>query len=656
MSDIDVLLTENRSFPPSAVFRDGARVRDHAIADEAARDPESYWSRMAGELEWMTPWSRVLDWQPPHARWFVGGTLNVAANCADRHVLGNSAARNKAAIIWEGEPGDRRTLTYWDLYREVQQFANVLKSLGVRKGDRVGIYLPLVPEAAIAMLACARIGAIHSVVFGGFSPESLRDRLNDAQAKVLITADGGYRRGQIVPLKRNADQALEGAPGVKHVVVVQRRTSGPISEAHAEMTEGRDHWYHRLMQHAAAVCPPEEMDAEDVLFILYTSGTTGKPKGIVHTTGGYLTGVATTSKLVFDLRDADVFWCTADVGWITGHSYLVYGPLANGATCVMYEGAPDWPARDRFWDICERHGVTILYTAPTAIRAFMKWGTEHPAKHDLSRLRLLGSVGEPINPEAWMWYHEQIGGTRCPIVDTWWQTETGAIVISPLPGVTHTKPGSATQPLPGFTADLLDSTGQRIAVGGGLLALTKPWPSMLRTIWGDDARYVQTYFTKWEGRPDLYFPGDGAKRDDDGYYWILGRVDDVLNVAGHRIGTMEVESALVEHPAVAEAAVVGKTHELKGQAIAAFVTVRDGITPSPSLRDELREFVAQKIGALARPDDIIFSADLPKTRSGKIMRRLLRDIAEGRALGDTTTLADPGVVASLKEQYDDNEG
>ena len=656
MSDIDVLLTENRTFPPSAIFRDGARVRDHAIADEAARDPESYWSRMAGELEWMTPWSRVLDWQPPHARWFVGGKLNVAANCVDRHVLGDGAARNKAAIIWEGEPGDRRTLTYWDLYREVQQFANVLKSLGVRKGDRVGIYLPLVPEAAIAMLACARIGAIHSVVFGGFSPESLRDRLNDAQAKVLITADGGYRRGQIVPLKRNADQALAGAPGVKHVVVVQRRTSGPISEAHAEMTEGRDHWYHRLMQHAAAVCPPEEMDAEDVLFILYTSGTTGKPKGIVHTTGGYLTGVATTSKLVFDLRDADVFWCTADVGWITGHSYLVYGPLANGATCVMYEGAPDWPARDRFWDICERHGVTILYTAPTAIRAFMKWGTEHPSKHDLSRLRLLGSVGEPINPEAWMWYHEQIGGTRCPIVDTWWQTETGAIVISPLPGVTHTKPGSATQPLPGFTADLLDSTGQRIAVGGGLLALTKPWPSMLRTIWGDDARYVQTYFTKWEGRPDLYFPGDGAKRDDDGYYWILGRVDDVLNVAGHRIGTMEVESALVEHPAVAEAAVVGKTHELKGQAIAAFVTVRDGITPSPSLRDELREFVAQKIGALARPDDIIFSADLPKTRSGKIMRRLLRDIAEGRALGDTTTLADPGVVASLKEQYDDNEG
>jgi acetyl-CoA synthetase len=596
----------------------------------------------------------VLEWKPPHAKWFLGGTLNVSVNCVDRHVRG--PARNKAALVWEGEPGDRRTLTYWDLYREVQQFANVLKSLGVTRGDRVGIYLPMVPEAAIAMLACTRIGAIHSVVFGGFSPESLRDRMNDAQAKVLITADGGYRRGQIVPLKRNADKALEGAPSVRHVVVVQRRAGGPIGEAHAEMKEGRDHWYHRLMQNADATCAPEAMDAEDVLFILYTSGTTGKPKGIVHTTGGYLTGVTATSKLVFDLKDGDVFWCTADVGWVTGHSYLVYGPLANGATCVMYEGAPDWPERDRFWEICERHGVTILYTAPTAIRAFMKWGAEHPRKHDLSRLRLIGTVGEPINPEAWMWYHEHIGGKRCPIVDTWWQTETGCIVISPLPGVTRTKPGSATQVLPGFTADLLDSTGKRIPVGGGLLALTKPWPAMLRTIWGDDARYVQTYFTKWDGRGDLYFPGDGAKRDDDGYFWILGRVDDVLNVAGHRIGTMEVESALVEHPAVAEAAVVGKAHELKGQAIAAFVTVREGVRTSPALRDELREFVALKIGALARPDDIMFSADLPKTRSGKIMRRLLRDIAEGRALGDTTTLADPTVVAALKEQYEEKEG
>jgi acetyl-CoA synthetase len=656
MSDIDVLLTENRSFPPPESFRQGARVTTSAFADDAARDPEAFWAAMALELDWSAPWTKVLDWRPPHAKWFVGGKLNVAANCVDRHVGHDSARRNKAAIIWEGEPGDRRTLTYWDLYREVQQFANVLKSLGVHKGDRVGIYLPLIPEAAIAMLACARIGAIHSVVFGGFSAESLRDRMNDAQAKVLVTADGGYRRGQVVPLKRNADKALEEAPTVKHVVVVQRRASGPMAEAYAEMREGRDHWYHRLMQDASPICPPEEMDAEDVLFILYTSGTTGKPKGIVHTTGGYLTGVTATSKLVFDLKDADVFWCTADVGWVTGHSYLVYGPLANGATCVMYEGAPDWPEKDRFWDICERLGVTILYTAPTAIRAFMKWGDAYPARHDLSRLRLLGSVGEPINPEAWMWYHEHIGGGRCPIVDTWWQTETGAIVISPLPGVTSTKPGSATKPLPGFTADLLDSTGKTIEVGGGLLALTKPWPSMLRTIWGDDARYVQTYFTKWDGRPDLYFPGDGAKRDTDGYYWILGRVDDVLNVAGHRIGTMEVESALVEHPAVAEAAVVGKAHELKGQVIAAFVTVREGVEVTPALRDELREFVSQKIGALARPDDIMFAADLPKTRSGKIMRRLLRDIAEGRALGDTTTLADPGVVAALKARYEDKEG
>jgi acetyl-CoA synthetase len=654
MSDIDVLLTETRSFPPPADFRTRAHVNSEAFVEEAARDPEGYWAKMAGTIDWISPWKTVLEWKPPHARWFLGGKLNVSANCVDRHVRG--ATRNKAALIWEGEPGDQRTLTYWDLYREVQKFANVLRQLGVQRGDRVGIYLPLIPEVAIAMLACTRIGAIHSVVFGGFSPESLRDRMNDAQAKVVITADGGYRRGQIVPLKRNTDKALEGAPSVKHVIVVQRRPGGPIGEAYAEMQEGRDHWYHRLMQHASSVCEPEAMDAEDVLFILYTSGTTGKPKGIVHTTGGYLTGVTATAKLVFDLKDEDIFWCTADVGWVTGHSYLVYGPLANGATCVMYEGAPDWPEKDRFWDICERHGVTILYTAPTAIRAFMKWGAAHPNKHDLSRLRLIGTVGEPINPEAWMWYHEHIGGKRCPIVDTWWQTETGCIVISPLPGLTHTKPGSATRPLPGFAADLLDSAANPIAVGGGLLALTKPWPSMLRTIWGDDARYVQTYFTKWDGRKDLYFPGDGAKRDDDGYFWILGRVDDVLNVAGHRIGTMEVESALVEHPAVAEAAVVGKAHELKGQAIAAFVTVREGIIPSPALRDELREFVTLKIGALARPDDIIFSADLPKTRSGKIMRRLLRDIAEGRALGDTTTLADPAVVALLKVQYEENEG
>jgi acetyl-CoA synthetase len=653
MSDIDVLLQENRKFPPSEAFARAAHTNSASVYAEAERDLEAFWAQQAARLDWFTPWTRVLDWQPPRARWFEGGTLNVAYNCIDRHI--GSARRNKAAIIFEGEPGDRRTLTYWELYVEVQKFANVLKKLGVQRGDRVGIYLPLVPEAAIAMLACARIGAIHSVVFGGFSPESLRDRMNDAQAKVVITADGGYRRGQIVPLKRNTDKALEEVPSVRHVVVVQRRTSGPIGEAYVEMQEGRDHWWHRLMQQAETPCPPEPMNAEDVLFILYTSGTTGKPKGIVHTTGGYLTGVTYTTREVFDLKEHDVFWCTADVGWVTGHSYLVYGPLANGATCVMYEGAPDWPERDRMWEMCARHGVTIFYTAPTAIRAFMKWGDRWPAAHDLSQLRLLGSVGEPINPEAWMWYHTHIGGGRCPIVDTWWQTETGAIVISPLPGVTSTKPGSATYPLPGYSADLVDARANPIPVGGGLLTLTRPWPSMLRTIWGDDQRYVETYFSKWPGRPDLYFAGDGAKRDDDGYFWILGRVDDVLNVAGHRIGTMEVESALVEHPAVAEAAVVGKQHELKGQAIAAFVTLRTGFHSSSELRDELREFVAQKIGAIARPDDILFSADLPKTRSGKIMRRLLRDIAEGRALGDTTTLADPGVVASLKEQYESQE-
>jgi acetyl-CoA synthetase len=660
MTDIDVLLEENRTFDPPPEFRRNANVNSEQIYEQAARDPEKFWADQARELEWIKPWSKVLEWKPPHAQWFIGGKINVSSNCIDRHLSG--PRKDKAALIWEGEPGDQRTLTYSDLHREVSKFANVLRKLGVKKGDRIAIYLPLIPEAAISMLACARIGAIHSVVFGGFSPDSLRDRINDAKAKLLITSDGGYRRGGVVPLKKNSDAALEGTESIEHVVVVKRELSGvgrkiegaaPID---ATMKSGRDLWWHDLMRDASADCQPEVMDAEDVLYILYTSGTTGKPKGIVHTTGGYLTGVTTTTKMVFDLKENDVFWCTADIGWVTGHSYLVYGPLANGATCIMYEGAPDWPQRDRFWDIIERRRVTILYTAPTAIRAFMKWGDEWPAKHDLSSLRLLGSVGEPINPEAWMWYREHIGGDRCPIVDTWWQTETGAIVISPLPGITPTKPGSATKALPGYTAELLDSLGERIDVGGGLLALTKPWPSMLRTIWGDDARYVQTYFSKWEGRPDLYFPGDGAKRGKDGYFWILGRVDDVLNVAGHRIGTMEVESALVEHPAVAEAAAVGRSHELKGQALACFVTLKDGRMPSPALREELREFVAKKIGALARPDDILFSADLPKTRSGKIMRRLLRDIAEGRALGDTTTLADPNVVASLKDQYEDKEG
>jgi acetyl-CoA synthetase len=652
MTDIDVLLPEHRKFPPPAAFAKDAHVNSQAYYDRAAADYEGFWAEMARDLEWSKPWKTVLEWDPPWAKWFIGGKLNASVNCLDRHVRG--ATRNKAALIWEGEPGDTRTLTYWDLYREVNKFASVLDSLGVKRGDRVAIYLPLIPEVVIAMLACARVGAPHSVVFGGFSSDSLRDRINDAQCKVLITADGGYRRGQVLPLKRNADKALEETPSIKHVVVVKRATGDP-SESFAEMQEGRDHWWHRLMHNAAPYRAPEEMDAEDVLYILYTSGTTGQPKGIVHTTGGYMTGAHATTKLVFDLKDEDVFWCTADVGWVTGHTYLVYGPLSNGATCVMYEGAPDWPDKDRFWQICAKNGVTIFYTAPTAIRAFMKWGNQHPAKHDLSRLRLLGSVGEPINPEAWMWYQEHIGHNRCPIVDTWWQTETGAIMITPLPGATATTPGSATVAFPGTFPELLDKDAKRIAVGGGLLAITKPWPSMLRTIWGDPDRYVNTYFTKWKDRPDLYFPGDGAKRDDDGYFWILGRVDDVLNVAGHRIGTMEVESALVSHPAVAEAAVVGKAHELKGQAIAAFVTLREGKHASPALRDELREHVAEKIGALARPDDILFSADLPKTRSGKIMRRLLRDIAEGRALGDVTTLADPQVVSKLKDQYEAQE-
>jgi acetyl-CoA synthetase len=645
--EIADLLQEDRTFAPAASFRAQANVRDEDVYARAARDPEAFWAGFAQELEWSSPWSRVLEWKPPHAKWFVGGTLNASVNCVDRHVRG--ARRNKAALVWEGEPGDRRTLTYFDLYRQVSQFANVLKSLGVKRGDRVAIYLPLIPELAIAMLACARIGAIHSVVFGGFSSESLRDRINDAQCTLLITADGGWRRGQVVPLKKMADEALTGTPSIKNVVIVQRLHGSPV-EVHVK--DGRDHWYHRLMQDAPYVCEPEKMDAEDMLYILYTSGTTGKPKGIIHTTGGYLVGTYATTKWVFDLKEDDVYWCTADIGWVTGHSYVVYGPLANGATVVMYEGAPDWPEKDRFWRIIERYGVTIFYTAPTAIRAFMRWGTTWPQRRDMSSLRLLGSVGEPINPEAWVWYHRYIGGERCPVVDTWWQTETGAIMITPLPGITTTKPGSATKPFPGITAEIKTDKGDNITgAGGGLLALTKPWPSMLRGIYGDPERYVKQYWSRWT--PDVYFTGDGAKRDADDFFWLLGRVDDVLNVAGHRIGTMEVESALVDHPRVAEAAVVGRPHEIKGQAVAAFVTLKEGTQGSEILVGELKDHVVKKIGAIARPDDVIFAADLPKTRSGKIMRRLLRDIAEGKTLGDTTTLADPAVVARLKDQYQD---
>ena len=648
-AQIDALLQENRHFDPPSAFVTAAHVRDPKVYEEAARDPEAFWATFAAELEWSTPWTHVLDWKPPHARWFVGGKLNASVNCLDRHIRG--WRRNKAAIIWEGEPGDRRTITYWELYREVCQFANVLKSLGIRKHDRVAIYLPLIPELAIAMLACARIGAVHSVVFGGFSAESLRDRINDQHARLLITADGGYRRGNVVQLKRVADEALEHAPTIEHVVVVQRRTASPFT---VEFKDGRDLWYHDLMRKAPLECEPEPMDAEDMLYILYTSGTTGKPKGIVHTTGGYLAGAYATTKWVFDLKEEDVYWCTADIGWVTGHTYVVYGPMANGATVVMYEGAPDYPHKDRFWEIVERYGVTIFYTAPTAIRAFMKWGPEWPERRDLTSLRLLGSVGEPINPEAWMWYHLYIGGERCPIVDTWWQTETGHILITPLPGITRTKPGSATHPFPGISVEIRNDDGSAVGVGGGLLALTRPWPGMLRGIYGDMERYEKQYWSRWT--PDIYFTGDGAKRDEDGFLWLLGRVDDVLNVAGHRIGTMEVESALVDHPKVAESAVVGRTHDIKGQAVAAFVTVKEGVIASPELAEELRQHVGKKIGAIARPDDIIFAADLPKTRSGKIMRRLLRDIAEGKALGDTTTLADPAVVQLLKSKYEEKEG
>jgi len=628
---------EARKFPPSREFAAAAHVSDTSLHDEGRRDFQTFWARHAKELlDWATPWHTVCEWKSPYAKWFLGGSLNVSYNCLDRHVLAGRGS--KVAFHWEGEPGDTRTVTYAELLDETQRFANVLLSLGVRKGDRVNIYLPMIPEAGVAMLACARIGAAHSVVFGGFSAQALADRINDASAKVLITADGGWRRGEVFPLKPQADEAVANAPTIEHVVVV-RRGGNPVS-----MTAGRDHWYHEMMATAAAVCPAEPMDAEHLLFLLYTSGTTGKPKGIMHSTGGYLTQVATTFKYVFDHKPEDVFWCTADVGWVTGHSYIVYGPLANGATQVMYEGVPNFPANDRIWSLIEKYKVTIFYTAPTAIRTYMKWGTQEPAKHDLASLRLIGSVGEPINPEAWMWYHEHIGSGRCPVVDTWWQTETGGIMISPLPGATVTKPGSATHPLPGIGAEVVDETGKRVERGGGYLTLTQPWPGMLRGIWGDAERYQQTYWSRFEGR---YFAGDGAKLDEDGYLWLLGRVDDVMNVSGHRISTTEVESALVSHPSVAEAAVVGANDATTGQAIIAYVTLRGGMQVDERA---LREHVAKEIGAIAKPKTIYFTPDLPKTRSGKIMRRLLRDVAEGRNLGDTTTLADASVVNELQRR------
>ena len=641
----DTLLKETRTFAPPKEFAEKANFNDPAIYASARENPEAYWAEQAKNLTWFTPYEKVLEWNPPHAKWFVGGKLNVAYNAVDRHRYGER--KNKAAIIWEGEPGDSQIFTYDMLGRAVDRAAHMLTSLGVKKGDRVTIYLPMIPELAISLLACAKIGAIHSVVFGGFSSAALKDRIMDADSKVLITADGGWRRGKVVPLKHNADEAVEGTP-VETVLVVRRVGA----ESGATMKEGRDvDWGETIAKQLATPYAAAEMDSEDVLFLLYTSGTTGKPKGIVHTTAGYLLGANTSMRSVFDIKDDDVYFCTADIGWITGHTYIVYGPLSAGATVVMYEGAPDFPERDRFWDIIEKYACTIFYTAPTSIRTFMKWGPNYLEKHDLSSLRLLGTVGEPINPEAWMWYHEHVGHGKCPIVDTWWQTETGCAMIAPLPGLTTTKPGSATVAVPGIEADVVDENGDSVGYGnGGYLVLKKPWPSMLRTVWGDDERFRKTYFGKFEG---VYLPGDGAHLDEDGYVWILGRIDDVINVSGHRIGTMEVESALVDHPAVAEAAVIGRSHDVKGQAITAFVTVKEGVETSPELTAELKQHVAEIIGAMARPEEIIFTAELPKTRSAKIMRRLLRDIAEGRVLGDTTTLADPSVVEALKAQYKD---
>jgi len=645
--NIEALLQEHRVFEPSVSFRSRAIVSDPSIYERATADPERFWAEQAERLTWFSKWESVSEWNPPWVKWFVGGKLNVAYNCLDRHV--EAGGGDKVAYYWEGEPGDTRVITYRELFEEVCRFANALKSIGVRKGDRVNIYLGMVPELPVAMLACARIGAPHSVVFGGFSAESLKDRINDAEAKILITADGGYRRGQLVPLKRNAEEALESCPSIERVVTV-RRTGGDHP-----FTPGRDLWYHDLLEGQPIECPPDEIDAEDPLYLLYTSGTTGKPKGIVHTGGGYLTQVAATHRMIFDIHEDDIYWCAADIGWVTGHSYIVYGPLANHTTGIIYEGAPDWPDKDRLWAIAERYRATILYTAPTAIRAFMRWGPQHPQKHDLSALRLLGTVGEPINPEAWVWYWKYIGGGRCPIVDTWWQTETGSILITPLPGITTLKPGSATRPFPGIEPDVVDEQGESVGPHqGGQLVLRRPWPAIARTIWGDPDRYVETYFGKYG--PDVYVAGDGARRDDDGYYWLLGRIDDVMNVAGHRLSTYEIESALVDDPKVAEAAVVSKPDELVGEAIVAFVTLKSGYVGDDSMAEELREHVSKMIGKIARPHGIIFTDDLPKTRSGKIMRRLLRDVARGRALGDVTTLANAEVVEQIRDMAETTAG
>jgi len=642
--NIESLLKEQRVFKPSDSFSGRAHIQSlqayEALSKRAAENPEAYWSEIASDLHWFEKWNTVLEWELPFSKWFVGGKTNMAYNCLDRHLT--TSRKNKVAILWEGEPGETRALSYQMLHREVCRFANVLKSLGLKKGDRATVYMGMVPELAIALLACSRIGVAHNVVFGGFSAEALRDRINDSKSRVLITQDGSYRRGGVVPLKKNADDALKEAPTVEKAVVFQR-TGQPV-----EMMHGRDVWWHELMDLASAVCEAEPLDSEQMLFMLYTSGTTGKPKGVVHTTGGYMVSAYITAKWVFDLKEEDTYFCTADIGWVTGHSYIVYGPLLNGATSLMYEGAPNYPTPDRFWSIVEKYRVSIFYTAPTAIRAFIKWGDEWPAKHDLSSLRLLGTVGEPINPEAWIWYRKNIGADRCPIVDTWWQTETGTMMITPVPGAVPAKPGSATRPLPGIIADVVDRSGKSVGPNeGGFLVLKRPWPSMMRTIYGDPERFKKQYWSDIEG---VYFTGDGARRDEDGYFWIMGRIDDVINVSGHRIGTMEVESALVSHPAVAEAAVVGRPDDLKGQGVVAFVTLAGGHSAVPGLKDELKVHVGKAIGSFAKPDEIRFTDTLPKTRSGKIMRRLLRDLASGATVGDTTTLEDFSVLARLREE------